>query len=106
MVKSTRNQPDLLDAKRYLQASDALHGVSSVVKLIPDMTVNSDVWLLDITSVWPDLRETLGQAYLTTQVQFAGGDMSALGVALWTLCWRHDVALGKVRWKQLTLPSA
>lgn len=106
MGKSTKNSPDLLDVKTYVQAMDTLHGTSSTFRLTPDMTVNSVVWLVGITSVWPDLRATLGQESLTTVEEYRDGDLSGLGAALYRLCWRQDVALGKIRWKQSTLPMA
>jgi len=106
LVKHSMSGPDLLDAKRYLEAMDALHGVSSNIEMTPDRTVHSAVWSLAVVSVWPDLREATRQGSLTTRQEFIGGDMCDLGAVLWTLCWRHDVALGKVRWRQATLPSA
>lgn len=100
----TKNGPDLTDAMAYLSASDTLHGVSTRLQIRKPDGPTAAVCFLEAVSVWPDLQEATRQGTLTTQHECKSGDMSDFGAALWTLCWRHDVALGKARWKQTTLP--
>jgi len=102
--KRSKNGPDLLDVMEYWKAMDVLHAVSTQLRIVRSDGPEHAVCCLEAVSVWPDLRASTLQGSLITAQLLKSGDMSEVGAALWTLCWRHDVALGKVRWKQQTLP--